>query len=597
MIQHEGRRSRLGRVGLGALTAVIAVGLVPGVADAAKKKTKQPDRARVMSYNLYLGSDLGPATQAGLANRTDKFADEVGFVRSDVAANDFAARAKQISQDIRDRKIDLVGLQEAALWRFSSPTDGGGPSASNPNAKLADAVYVDYLDTLLKQLNVDAKSKKTCAKQVRKAKSTPGKKDNRKAKNCYRGYTLVVKQQEADLEFPADFDNDPGPDGRTYDVSGSATVPCPGTPAGAPNGPGCWLWGNDDTGFSLGEPPAAQCSDGIDNDGDGLIDWGPGAGNEPSDLVAADGANDTTKDCLDRNDNSEAPGARVGGLPQDANFDSHAYTGKPGADISGNGLDTAGQFDCNPPLPGPQDTNPAAGPAQGFTPGGPFPPFPFAGYNGDQDPTVAGSQVPVCMLHGIDGDLRLTMHDAIIKRKGAGVKTRNSNSGNFSQGSTFSVNVFGSPVRFTRGWTATDAKVRGKVFRFVNTHLESEGAGTVREDQAAELVGPGGVGTVKPTVLVGDLNSDPRGSGDLPLAIQELYKGGFFGLSGGAPTFGHGEILTDQSNVRDDSRIDHIMANDPSISVKGRRVIDEYANGLWSSDHAAVLVSFIIDKK
>ena len=610
-------------LGLPLLVAALALCVLPGAAEAKKKR----DKIGVATYNLYLGSDLGPATQAGLANRTDKFADEVGFVRSDVAANDFSSRAKHISQDIRDRKIDLVGLQEAALWRFSTPTDGGGPSAANPNAKLADTVYIDYLDTLLGQLNKDAKSKKTCAKEVRKAKSTPGKKDDRKARSCYRGYTLVVAQQEADLEFPADFDNNPGPNGLTYDVSASATTPCPGTPAGAPNGPGCWLQGNDDTGFNLGEPPAAQCSDGRDNDGNGTTDWG----GDPKCTGQTDNVEGRPAQCADGQDNDgdgftdagadpecvDPPGpapaqfddseANAGfqskpqGLPQDANFDSHVFSGAPGPpiDTSGNGRDSATEFDCNPPLPGPQDTNPSEGPTLGE--GGVWP---FAGYDGDQDPNVAGSQVPVCLFHGIDGDLRLTMRDAIIKRKGARVKTRHSASGNFSQGSTFSVNVFGSPVRFTRGWTATDAKVRGKSFRFVNTHLESESAATFREDQASELVAPGGVASQPNTVLVGDLNSDPNrqatnlpnGDGGSSIAINRLFAAGFQMLTPPdlktASHGDHGDVINDPNDLMGEGFIDHILTNAPgSIQRRGPVwYLDGFEDGLWQSDHAGVLV-------
>jgi endonuclease/exonuclease/phosphatase family metal-dependent hydrolase len=608
--------ARLRWAGLFGLIAVLSLALAPGVADAKKKK----DRVKVASYNLYLGSDLADATNAGLASRTDLFADEVGEVLSDVQVNDFRVRATTIAKKIKKKKIDLVGLQEAALWKIEIPTDGGGP----PRGTSANVVLIDYIDTLVDKLNKKAKSKKQCGK-IAKKRIAEGK----KPKPCYRGYRLVGFQQEADVEQLGDFDNNPGPNGTTFDISNSASL---GAAA-----PSRWLEGNDDIGINLGEPPAAQCSDGIDNDGDGKIDYGPAGTNETSGpaFAGTQGLNSPAPpwDCETRLDNSETdinPGPPTAntdpsGLPQDANFDHNIYTyfkngpgfpagvqspddGTPTCtpsagcplgvsyDAAGNGLDKPGITDCNPSVPGPQDTSPDRGPAQGFDPdtgAGPVPPWPFAGYDGDEEPQP-GFQVPVCVFHGIDGDLRLQMRDAIIKRKGAGVKTRNVKGGNFS--SAFQVTVFGTQLKFTRGWIATDASVRGKKFRLVNTHLESESVGTVREDQASELVASGGPATAPKTVLVGDLNSDPTreatnlpdGDGGSKLAIDRLFAVGFFPVEPPGFSGGHGELLNDLSNTLDNGRIDHILANNPSIRFRSGTILDPIGGGLWASDHGGV---------
>ena len=130
-----------------------------------------------------------------------------------------------------------------------------------------------------------------------------------------------------------------------------------------------------------------------------------------------------------------------------------------------------------------------------------------------------------CLFHGIDGDARLTMRDAIIARKGAGVKTSNPGLGHYSDASTLKIPVFGgaTAIPFTRGWASVDANVRGKKFHFVDTHLESESVGTFREDQAAELVAAGGPASQPNTVLVGDLNSDPSiQPGSDPNADEQL---------------------------------------------------------------------------
>lgn len=66
------------------------------------------------------------------------------------------------------------------------------------------------------------------------------------------------------------------------------------------------------------------------------------------------------------------------------------------------------------------------------------------------------------------------------------------------------------PLSFDRGWASIDAKLKGKTFRFVDTHLETEESPLVQEAQAAEfLAGPGKGGTV---VATGDFNSAADGS-------------------------------------------------------------------------------------
>jgi hypothetical protein len=589
--------ARLRWAGLFGLVATLSLCLTPGIADAKKKK----DRVKVMTQNLYLGSDLADATNAGLASRTDLFADEVGEVLREVNANDFAVRARTISREIKKNKVDLVGLQEAALWKIEVPTDGGGP----PRGTSANVVLIDYIDTLLNALNEKARSKKACGKAAKKRKA-----QGKKPKPCYRGYRLVVAQQEADIEQPGDFDNDPGPNGKTFDLSDRAAQAALGASA-----PSRWLDGNDDTpSVNFGEPPPAQCSDGIDNDGDGLIDYGPDpAVNEESGPSAGDstpltGIQGTPApyDCEARVDNSETdvnpPGNDPAGLPQDANFDHSAFAGNFGSsdeatppcpgfpapsancptavsyDSVGSGLDAPGITDC-------PDNSADPGPADGT------PNWPFSGVGYDE------ATVPVCLFHGIDGDLRLQMRDAIIARKGAGVKTSNVKGGNFSPSSTFALTVFGQPLSFTRGWTATDASVRGKKFHLVNTHLESESAGTVREDQASELIAPGGPAATTPTVLIGDLNSDPAraptnlpdGDGGSNIAYNRLTAAGFLSLSGPGLTGGHGELLSDLSNLLDNGRIDHILTNSPSITMKSSVVLDGIGGGLWASDHGGVL--------
>ena len=117
------------------LVAVLGLALFPGAVDAAKgKKKKKNNNVTVMTRNLYLGADLTPALTEGLKLGTpghqDSFADAVGTVIDNVNATDFGRRSTSLSKEISKNRPDLVGLQEAALWRVQIPTDG---TPLNPN--------------------------------------------------------------------------------------------------------------------------------------------------------------------------------------------------------------------------------------------------------------------------------------------------------------------------------------------------------------------------------------------------------------------------------------------------------------------------------
>ena len=136
---------------------------------------------------------------------------------------------------------------------------------------------------------------------------------------------------------------------------------------------------------------------------------------------------------------------------------------------------------------------------------------------------------------GADINGRLTMRDVILARRGAGVDTKNAQSGNFV--TSLVVPVAGVPVTIKRGWTSTDARVRGTGwFRFVNTHLEAFHP-LIRQAQAAELVAPTGPATSDlPVVLVGDLNSDDDTvAGADRLAYETLLAAGMVSRSTNNP--------------------------------------------------------------
>lgn len=149
---------------LGLLLVALAL---PSVSAAAKpKKEKKDAEVTVMSRNLYLGADLGPAINAP---DTCGAIDAGGEILNQVDRTDFPARAKLLAAEIADADPDLVGLQEVALWRFDEVADFTGTPA--------ETVRYDFLQLLQDEL-----------------------------KAAGANYTVAVTQDEFDQELPADRD-------------------------------------------------------------------------------------------------------------------------------------------------------------------------------------------------------------------------------------------------------------------------------------------------------------------------------------------------------------------------------------------------------
>jgi endonuclease/exonuclease/phosphatase family metal-dependent hydrolase len=121
------------------ISAIVAALLLLPVATADAK----PATVKVMTRNLFLGADLSPGIQAtnlqGLVNGA-------GQILNQVDANNFPVRAKGLAKEILTTKPDVVGLQEASLWRTE-------PCDKNPLPPAATQVRYDYIQLLLAQLN------------------------------------------------------------------------------------------------------------------------------------------------------------------------------------------------------------------------------------------------------------------------------------------------------------------------------------------------------------------------------------------------------------------------------------------------------------
>ena len=125
-----------------------------------------------MSRNVFLGADLGPVINAtGIAPAIDG----AGTVWNELQSTKFTERAVPLAREIKASKADLVGLQEVALWRKQTPSDGGAaPISPIPGATPATTVEFDFLDLLKKQLG--------------------------------NSYKVVVVQEEFEAELPVDAD-------------------------------------------------------------------------------------------------------------------------------------------------------------------------------------------------------------------------------------------------------------------------------------------------------------------------------------------------------------------------------------------------------
>jgi endonuclease/exonuclease/phosphatase family metal-dependent hydrolase len=168
------RTAPIRTVALALVVALAALAAFAGVVQAKPKPAKpKGTEVTVMTRNLYLGADLTPAIQS---TSIGGFIEANGEIFRTVVASNFPVRAKGLAQEILEQEPDLVGLQEAALWRTAPPSLlalKAPPSATT--------VKYDFLAELLKQLNKKGAT-----------------------------YRAVVVNDEFDFEAPANYDGQPG---------------------------------------------------------------------------------------------------------------------------------------------------------------------------------------------------------------------------------------------------------------------------------------------------------------------------------------------------------------------------------------------------
>jgi endonuclease/exonuclease/phosphatase family metal-dependent hydrolase len=125
------------------IAALIAALMLIPVATADAK----PATVKVMTRNLYLGADLAPGIQA---QNLQELVNGAGTILNQVDANNFPVRARGLAKEITTQKPDIVGLQEASLWRTE-------PCDQSPLPPKATNVRYDYIKSLLAEVNKSAK--------------------------------------------------------------------------------------------------------------------------------------------------------------------------------------------------------------------------------------------------------------------------------------------------------------------------------------------------------------------------------------------------------------------------------------------------------
>lgn len=110
--------------GLVTLVTIVATAIIgsPSVATADGNRL----HLTAMTYNLFQGSELSDVVSA---TTPDQFLAAVAKDYGEVVATDFPERAAAIAAEVQSARPDLIGLQEAALWKTGAPSSSFPPPA------------------------------------------------------------------------------------------------------------------------------------------------------------------------------------------------------------------------------------------------------------------------------------------------------------------------------------------------------------------------------------------------------------------------------------------------------------------------------------
>jgi endonuclease/exonuclease/phosphatase family metal-dependent hydrolase len=192
-------------------------------------------------------------------------------------------------------------------------------------------------------------------------------------------------------------------------------------------------------------------------------------------------------------------------------------------------------------------------------------------------------------------DARIIQRDLILVRKGSKVKTGKTFSGGFRD--TFDPPTPIGVARQLRGWVGVDAKIGGRGFRFVTTHLEAYDP-KIGDKQMEQLLANPLKSKKTTSILLGDFNSAPPGSNANDRGAQReanaysrAIRAGFYNALPKRNTCCFAEDLR-QTGTPLKSWIDHIVTRPKATVVRSAIVgskTSERGSGLWPSDHAGIV--------
>lgn len=187
---------------------------------------------------------------------------------------------------------------------------------------------------------------------------------------------------------------------------------------------------------------------------------------------------------------------------------------------------------------------------------------------------------------------------------------------------SFEVALAGQRIDVPRGWSTADITVRGRTFRFANTHFEAYGTTPLKDDirneQAKELAAALAA-SPWPVVLVGDVNVRPTMCKDVRLGqpewfadqnvvayatleaagLREVWPLANPGSPCGPQGWTSGQSALDNDASTLDHRIDDVFVSAGFTALQADVVGDEQsdrtASGLWPSDHASTWALLRLD--
>lgn len=175
--------------------------------------------------------------------------------------------------------------------------------------------------------------------------------------------------------------------------------------------------------------------------------------------------------------------------------------------------------------------------------------------------------------------------------KTADLKLSNVRTGHFN--AFLEIPGLGGPIQSRRGWISVDAKIRGKSFRFVTTHLEPLHP-DIQVAQGNELLS-GPANTSLPVVMAGDFNTRADGTGTPTYGV--LTAAGFADAWSQTRPGTPGYTCCHAADLHTlpaplTERVDLVLTRGGfralSTELLGDSPSDRTPSGLWPSDHAGV---------